>query len=116
MAGHRMRAASSPRSVVLPQLELATWGLPRQEAATQLRSFLIAQDDCEILGDALNWDWPLLLELLGPAGLPENVQGCRELTEAHVGLVPQVIPEPPHHALEDARWLCRLAEAGTSLE
>ncbi|WAG79110.1 3'-5' exoribonuclease [Metapseudomonas furukawaii] len=102
------------RSVVLPQLDVATWGLPRQEAAAQLRTFLEAQGDCEILGDALDWDWPLLLELLGPAGLPESVQGCRALTGSQFENVQQQAPEPPHHALEDARWLRRLAESMTS--
>lgn len=100
--------------LVLPQLDLATQGLLRQKAALQLRTFLEAQGDCEIVGDALNWDWPLLLELLGPAGLPENVQGCRELAGPQFEQALQEAPEAPHHALADARWLRRLAEATTS--
>lgn len=103
------------RDVVLPQLEQATWGLSRREAADQLRGFLRAQGNCEILSDALNWDWPLLLELLSPAGLPDNVLGCRQLTESQIELAPQGIPELPHHALEDARWLRLLAEARANL-
>jgi len=61
----------------------------------------------EIVGDALNWDWPLLLEPLAPSGLPENVVGCREVDlAAHVG---DADPEAPHHALLDARLICRVA-------
>lgn len=92
---------------VLPQLDLERYGVSRKEASSRLQAFLLQQGLVEIVGDALNWDWPLLLELLGPTGLPENVVGCREVDPvAHVG---DVDLEPPHHALLDARLICRVA-------
>lgn len=96
------------QETVLPQLDLDSYGLSRQEASSRLQAFLKQQGVVEIVGDALNWDWPLLLELLGPSGLPENVVGCREVDLApHVGDVD--LEAPPHHALLDARLICRLA-------
>ncbi|HEJ2935049.1 hypothetical protein [Pseudomonas aeruginosa] len=93
---------------VLPQLALDTYGLTRAEASIALRDFLSVQGAVEIAGDALDWDWPLLLELLGSSGLPDNVVGCR----AAVPFDPSDdldVEDAPHHALLDARLICRLA-------
>lgn len=93
---------------VLPQLALDTYGLTREKASAMLHNFLSAQGAVEIVGDALDWDWPLLLDLLGSSGLPANVVGCR----AAVPLDPADdldIEDAPHHALLDARLICRLA-------
>ncbi len=94
------------REIVLPQLDLQRFGVSRQEATLQLQSFLQQQGPVEIVGDALRWDWPLLLDLLGASGLPDTVVGCREVDLS--GLADdQGAEEPPHHALLDARLICR---------
>ncbi|HGW4499799.1 TPA: hypothetical protein ACNIE0_006309, partial [Pseudomonas aeruginosa] len=92
---------------VLPQLDLETLGMTRDQASLRLREFLSAQGPVEIVGDALRWDWPLLLELLGADGLPDNVLGCREIAPDEIGDDPDV-EDAPHHALLDARLICRL--------
>ncbi|MFC5695483.1 hypothetical protein ACFPU0_07895 [Pseudomonas sp. GCM10022186] len=96
------------RTTVLPQLALKIHGTSRESAAAALREFLAKQGSVEIVGDALRWDWPLLLELLGPSGLPANVLGCRELGLDEISDDPEV-EDAPHHALLDARLICRLA-------
>lgn len=93
--------------IVLPQLDLARHGRPRAEAGPELQAFLASLGEVEIVGDALAWDWPLLLELLGPLGLPANVLGCREVDDP-LGALPS--EDIPHHALLDARLLCTLCE------
>lgn len=97
------------RKIVLPRLKLDVHGMTRQQASQALRSFLTEQGDAEIVGDALAWDWPLLLELLGPAGLPENILGCRGLAADDLAELSDM-EDPPHHALEDARLMRRLAK------
>lgn len=77
--------------IVLPQLDLERHGRPRAEA-----------------GDALAWDWPLLVCLLEPLGLPANVRGCRQVDDP-LGELP--CEDIPHHALLDARLLRDLCEA-----
>ncbi|MCY1379015.1 hypothetical protein D9M69_666970 [compost metagenome] len=72
-----------------------------------LREFLVQQGPVEIVGDALKWDWPLLLELLGSPGLPDNVVGCREVDLTVIAGDPDV-EDAPHHALLDARLICRI--------
>ncbi|MHC5350489.1 hypothetical protein [Metapseudomonas furukawaii] len=96
------------RTTVLPQLDLQTYGMTRERASAALREFLSAQGAAEIVGDALRWDWPLLLELLGANGLPDNIVGCRELSADELADDPDV-EDAPHHALLDARLICRLA-------
>ncbi|SFP65099.1 hypothetical protein SAMN05216229_104162 [Geopseudomonas sagittaria] len=93
--------------IVLPQLDLARHGRPRTEAGPALHAFLANLGEVEIVGDALAWDWPLLLELLGPLGLPANVLGCRQVDDP-LGELPS--EDIPHHALLDARLLCTLCE------
>jgi hypothetical protein len=99
------------RKIVLPKLKLKldVHGMTRQQASQALRSFLTEQGDAEIVGDALAWDWPLLLELLGPAGLPENILECRGLVADDLGELSD-IEDAPHHALEDARLMRHLAK------
>lgn len=88
-------------AIVLPQLDLPSHGRTRAEAAHQLRAFLAGYGEVEIVSDALAWDWPLLLELLGLDGLPENIC-CREDAELLSDLAEAEIP---HHALLDARLM-----------
>lgn len=90
--------------VVLPQLDARRHGQTREAARWALQAFLSNMGDVEIISDALAWDWPLLLELLGPAGLPANVQGCREQADLLSDLDEAQIP---HHALLDARLMAR---------
>ncbi|HEY6609913.1 MAG TPA: hypothetical protein VIZ86_02095 [Pseudomonas sp.] len=92
---------------VLPQLDLDRHGLPTHEARQALHAFLAGLGAVEIVGDALAWDWPLLVGLLGPLGLPANVQGCRQVDDP-LGELPG--EDIPHHALLDARLLCTLCE------
>ncbi|MDD0844782.1 3'-5' exoribonuclease [Pseudomonas sp. Gutcm_11s] len=85
--------------IVLPQLDLPRHGRSRAEASLELRSFLAGYDEVEIVSDALAWDWPLLLELLGE--LPGNIR-CREDIDLLRDLAEADIP---HHALLDARLM-----------
>lgn len=93
------------QQVVLPQLDLARHGHSLEQARGVLVDFLQSQGEVEIVSDALAWDWPLLLELLGRDGLPATVRGCREDVQLLAGVDPQAIP---HHALLDARLMAGL--------
>lgn len=93
---------------VLPQLDLDHHGLPSHEARQALHAFLTSLGEVEIVGDALAWDWPLLIGLLEPLGLPTNVRGCRQVDDP-LGELPY--EDIPHHALLDARLLRDLCEA-----
>lgn len=95
------------KEIVLPQLDLPAFGKSSLEASAALRRFLLALGEAEIVGDAFYWDWPLLIELLGTAGLPANISGCRQVIDPLSALPPESIP---HHALLDARLLCHLCE------
>ena len=101
------------KSVVLPQLNHAKHGQTFSEARSALRRFISSVGEAEVIGDALKWDWPLLLELLGAEGLPANIVGCGEIDGS--GLDAENFsgeaPEAPHHALFDARILAKLCEA-----
>lgn len=90
--------------IVLPQLDSARHGHSRKAAGTALRAFLAELGELEIVSDALAWDWPLLLELLGRPGLPPTTLGCREQGDLLDDLEPAEIP---HHALLDARLMAR---------
>jgi len=94
--------------IVLPQLDLPRHGRSRAEAGPLLHAFLAGLGELEVVGDALVWDWPLLLELLGPLGLPDNVRDCRQVEDPLAALPAEEIP---HHALYDARLLRDLCEA-----
>ena len=101
------------KTVVLPQLNPAKHGQTFSEARAALRCFLASAGEAEVIGDALKWDWPLLLELLGPEGLPTNIVGCREIDGSGIDAEKLLVeaPEAPHHALLDARILAKLCEA-----
>lgn len=92
---------------VLPQLDLAVHGRSTAQARVELRAFLERIGPVEIISDAPLWDWPLLVWLAGPEGLPDGVAAGRigddiEYEFDDLGY------EPPHHALEDARLLAAL--------
>lgn len=94
---------------VLPQLNHANHGRTTEQARAELLAFLQAIGPVEVITEAPNHDWPLLLWLAGLAGLPVNVQPEPghlpiDLSAAYSG------DEPPHHALQDARLLAALAE------
>ncbi|VXC95049.1 conserved hypothetical protein [Pseudomonas sp. 8Z] len=94
---------------VLPLLDRARYGRTTSQARAELLAFLQALGPVEVITDAPNHDWPLLLWLAGLAGLPVNVQPEPghlpiDLNAAYSG------NEPPHHALQDARLLAALAE------
>lgn len=90
--------------IVLPQLDSRRHGLTRDAARQAIRHFLAGLGEVEIVSDALAWDRPLLLELLGPEGLPGTVLGCREQPDLLSDLDEAAIP---HHALLDARLMAR---------
>lgn len=86
---------------------LAVYGRTTDQAKAELVAFLQALGPVEIITDAPDYDWPLLLWLVGPAGLPANVQPKPghlpiDLNAEYSGA------EPPHHALQDARMLAQL--------
>lgn len=90
---------------VLPLLDRARYGRTTDQARAELLAFLQALGPVEVITDAPDHDWPLLLWL---AGLPANVQPESghlpiDLSAAYSG------DEPPHHALQDARLLAALA-------
>lgn len=101
------------KEIVLPQLATEQFGLPTSQARSALLAFLTSLGPVEIIGDALAWDWPLLEELLGPAGLPANVSG-REIKLDSLVLteyLAYLLASSPHHALLDARILCGVYQA-----
>lgn len=65
------------REIVLPQLELATYGCTTEQARIDLLDFLQKLGRVEIISDAPDWDWPLLIWLAGPDGLPGGVEAGR---------------------------------------
>lgn len=96
------------KSIVLPQLDLTLHGKTTEQARLGLLSFLKMIGPAEIISDAMAWDWPLLLSLAEPSGLPSTVEA---------GTLPSDIEsddgdpdEPPHHALLDARQLAEIVE------
>ena len=93
--------------VVLPQLDLETHGRTTEQARIELLDFLEQLGPVDIICDAPHWDWPLLAWLAGPAGLPETV--TRGAISSDIALT-YTGPEPPHHALADARMLAELVE------
>lgn len=93
------------KEVVLPQLDEKTHGYTTELARAELHTFLHTIRPVAIISDAPSWDWPLLLWLAGPAGLPEGVE-CGEIPE-DIELTHE-FEDPPHHALLDARLLAEL--------
>lgn len=99
---------------VLPQLDEAKHGRTIEQARDELFAFLQSLGPVEIITDAPAHDWPLLLWLAGPAGLPANVRP--EPDALRLDFADYSGEEPPHHALKDARILARLGEQGRSAE
>ena len=95
--------------IVLPQLDLETQGRTTEKARAELLDFLQALGPVEIISDALGWDWPLLLWLVGPKGLPQHIQAGQIGSETQIN---DLGIEPPHHALLDARLLAAILEKG----
>jgi hypothetical protein len=95
------------REIVLPQLEPAACGRTTAQARAALREFLLALGPVEIISDAMLWDWPLLLWLAGPEGLPGGVMAGRISSDIEFEF-DDLGYEPPHHALQDARLLAEL--------
>ncbi|MFU3684630.1 hypothetical protein ACM7JK_07540 [Pseudomonas aeruginosa] len=94
---------------VLPLLDHARYGRTTDQARAELLDFLQTLGPLVIISDAPEHDWPQLLWLAGPAGLPANVQSepghlSIDLNADYAG------DDPPHHALQDARLIAALAE------
>jgi len=94
---------------VLPLLDHAVYGRTTEHARAELLAFLQILGSVEIITDAPDHDWPLLLWLAGPTGLPANVQSQPGLLNIDLD-ADYAGEEPPHHALQDARLLAALAE------
>ena len=93
---------------VLPQLDLDRHGHTTEQARAELLAFLQSQGPGEIISDALAWDWPLLLWLAGPGGIPDGLESGHASIDREIDST--ILEEPPHHALEDARLLATLVE------
>ncbi|WP_301154431.1 hypothetical protein [Metapseudomonas otitidis] len=98
---------------VLPLLDHANHGHTTEQARAELLAFLQTLGPVEIITDAPDHDWPLLLWLAGPAGpvgLPANVHPEPGLLSIDLD-ADYSGDEPPHHALADARLLAALVES-----
>lgn len=92
---------------VLPLLDHPRYGRTTDQARAELLNFLQTLGPVEIITDAPDHDWPLLLWLAGPAGLPTNVQPEPGLLSIDLD-ADYSGEEPPHHALADARLLAAI--------
>lgn len=100
--------------IVLPQLDLTQYGRTTEQARIELQAFLQALGDVKIASDAPDWDWAMLLDLAGSAGLPTNVHP-EPLNLSLLDLdAAQPMDEPPHHALLDARLLAEMVSGSNS--
>lgn len=95
------------QNTVLPKLDLQSYGVTTTLARQRLLEFLVEIAPVEILTASPHWDCPLMDWLIGPDGLPLNVQ-MREIPNSMAALAEVV--EIPHHALADARLLAGQAE------
>ncbi len=95
------------REIVLPQLDPVAYGRTTERARIELLDFLLRLGPVEIISDALDWDWPLLVWLAGQDGLPRGVEAGRIRCDIEVSAD---VEEPPHHALQDARMLAQFVE------
>lgn len=92
---------------MLPQLDQVAYGRTTELARIELLDFLLRLGPLEIISDAPDWDWPLLVWLAGPDGLPIGVETGRISCDIEVSVDGD---EPPHHALQDARMLAQFVE------
>ncbi len=99
------------KEIVLPQLKLDCHGVDTAQARAELLLFLERLGPVEVICDAPQWDWPLLIWLAGPSGLPDNVTAGRIRADTEIVWDGA---EPPHHALLDARLLAELLEESRS--
>jgi hypothetical protein len=93
--------------IVLPQLNFETHGRKTDQARVELLDFLKKLGPVEIISDVPQWDWPLLIRLAGPLGLPKPALAGQLSTNIDIeynGV------EAPHHALGDARLSANLVE------
>lgn len=93
------------RTVVIPKLDLAVHGRTVEQARMELHAFLQILGPVEIISDAPQWDWPLLIWLAGSKGIATDVVSGQIPTDIDI---PYEAEEPPHHALLDARILAKL--------
>lgn len=101
--------------IVMSQLNNDRYGRTTEQARDELFAFLQSLGPVEIISDAPAHDWPMLLWLAGPAGLPINVRP--EPDALRIDFAADCSgEEPPHHALEDARLLAKLGEQARSAE
>ncbi|WP_081312247.1 hypothetical protein [Stutzerimonas stutzeri] len=96
------------QSIVLPQLDLPQHGRSTEQARLGLLSFLRLVGSAEIISDAMAWDWPLLLWLAGPPGLPEGIEAGTFPAAIQSDI--EELDDAPHHALLDARQLAETIE------
>ncbi|WP_177474088.1 hypothetical protein [Pseudomonas sp. D(2018)] len=95
-------------SVVIPQLNLTDYGKTTTQARVELLEFLDMLRPATIISDAMAWDWPLLIWLAGPTGLPDGIEAGTLPTDIQGDA--DTLVEAPHHALLDARLLAETVE------
>lgn len=95
------------QEIVLPLLALERYGRPMIVARDELQLWLRQFDELEIISDAPQWDWPLLIRLAGPSGLPKGVS-AGTISYADKALMAGIVF--PHHALKDARLIASFVE------
>jgi hypothetical protein len=95
------------QSVVLPLLALERYGKPLMAAREELQCWLKQFDELEIISDAPQFDWPLLVRLAGAAGLPKGII-AGSISYADQALMKGLTF--PHHALQDARLIAAFME------
>ncbi|MDO1434410.1 MULTISPECIES: hypothetical protein [Pseudomonas] len=93
--------------VVLPQLDWERHGRSLSAATNELQDWLGQFARLEIISDAPQLDWPLLVRLAGPQGLPNGIV-ARSISYANQKLLRNL--EFPHHALLDARLIAHFME------
>lgn len=98
---------------VLPQLDIKRHGQTIAESEALLQKFFQRFDvDLEVCSDAPVWDWPFFCQLARKDGVwPSNVlTEPTDLSGLYSGAVltadlENLLLEPPHHALADARLM-----------
>jgi hypothetical protein len=96
------------QGIVLPLLEMELYGRTMNIARAELQLWLGQFEELEVISDAPQWDWPLLIRLAGPSGLPKGVS-AGSISYADQALMGDIVF--PHHALKDARLLAAFMES-----